>query len=326
MTFDQIRPVTWVIGAGGLLGRSLVSDLRSRDDQEVVTMPIPWSDPDAAASALQAGTDQLFSLCAGRPWRVAWCAGAGVTGTPAVVFEQETATFAGYLDQLQVAADGNGQGSVFLASSAGGVYAGSGQAPFSENDVAGAISPYGAAKLACEQLVVSFAANTGVPVLIGRIANLYGPGQNLSKPQGLISHICRSHITGQPISVYVSLDTVRDYLYVGDCASMIGDGLARLSRQPRSNVTLKIFASGQGVTIGALLGECRHIFKRTPRVVLGTSPNAKFQVRDLRLRSRVWPDLDRRTLTPLSVGIAATVADMRRAMQERGPDWSARSS
>ncbi len=319
------RPVTWVIGAGGLLGRSLMAELATRADQGLFTVPVPWGNPERAAGALSAGIDRLMAVADGRPWRIAWCAGAGVTGTPASVFEQETATFSRFLHRLQtVAADAPRNGSLFLASSAGGVYSGSGQAPFSEHDVAGAISPYGSAKLACEQLAITFAAESGVRLLIGRIANLYGPGQNLSKPQGLVSHICRSHITGQPISVYVSLDTVRDYLYVGDCAQMIADGLDRLGNRPAAEVTLKILASGQGVTIGALLGECRRIFKRAPRVVLGASPNAKFQVRDLRLRSRVWPELDRRTLTPLAVGIAATVADMRRAMQERGHDWSVR--
>lgn len=43
-----------------------------------------------------------------------------------------------------------------------------------------------------EQAAADFANATGKPVLVGRIAKLYGPRQNLSKPQGLISHICRT--------------------------------------------------------------------------------------------------------------------------------------
>jgi UDP-glucose 4-epimerase len=39
------------------------------------------------------------------------------------------------------------------------------------------------------------------------------------------------------------------------------------------------------------------------------------QARDLSLRSRVWPELDRRTLTPLPAGIAATAADLQRKLQ-----------
>jgi UDP-glucose 4-epimerase len=152
-------------------------------------------------------------------------------------------------------------------------------------------------------------------VLIGRIANLYGPGQNLTKPQGLISHLCRSQLTGQPISVYVSLDTLRDYIYVDDAAALVIDGLDRLAVVQPADPVIKILASQQGVTIGALIAESRRLFKRAPRVVLGSSPFAKFQVRDLRLRSVVWPELDRRSLTPLGVGIKATAADLLRGVQ-----------
>jgi len=39
------------------------------------------------------------------------------------------------------------------------------------------------------------------------------------------------------------------------------------------------------------------------------------QARDLSLRSRVWPELDHRLLTPLPVGISATAADLQRRLQ-----------
>ncbi|MEP6981067.1 MAG: hypothetical protein ABJA16_09930, partial [Nakamurella sp.] len=113
----------------------------------------------------------------------------------------------------------------------------------------------------------------------------------------------------------VPLDTTRDYLYVDDCAAMICDGLDRLGRERPTAPVIKVLASQQGVTIGTLLAEMRRLFKRAPRVVLGSSPFAKFQVRDLRLRSVVWPELDRRSLTPLGVGIRATASDLLRATQ-----------
>ena len=60
---------------------------------------------------------------------------------------------------------------------------------------------------------------------------------------------------------------------------------------------------------------CRQVFKRSPRLVLGTSVNARYQVKDLRLRSVIWPELDHRALTPLPAGIAATAAGIRRMVQ-----------
>ena len=125
------------------------------------------------------------------------------------------------------------------------------------------------------------------------------------------------------MSIYVSLDTLRDYFFAPDCAELIVEALARL-REERSAtqpvavtglVTTKILASQRAITIGAVIGEMRRIFKRSPRVVLGASPVSALQAKDLSLRSRVWPDLDRRTLTPLPVGIAATAADLQRKLQ-----------
>jgi len=80
-------------------------------------------------------------------------------------------------------------------------------------------------------------------------------------------------------------------------------------------VVTKILASQRAITIGAVLGEMRRIFKSSPRIVLGASAVSAMQARDLSLRSRVWPELDRRTLTPLPAGIAATAADLRQKLQ-----------
>jgi len=180
------------------------------------------------------------------------------------------------------------------------------------------LAPYGRAKLDGEALVVSWSRRTGMPSLIGRIANLYGPGQNLGKAQGLISQICRAHLTGQPLSIYVSLDTLRDYLFAPDCARLIVAGLARLRQDALSTqplVVTKILASQRAITIGAVLGEMRRIFKSPPHIVLGASAVSAMQARDLSLRSRVWPELDHVSLTPFPVGMAKTSADLLRRLQ-----------
>ncbi len=211
-------------------------------------------------------------------------------------------------------------GAVFVASSVGGVYAGAHDAPYTELHEPAPTSAYGRAKLAGEQVAHDFAAATGVPVVIGRITNLYGPGQDLRKPQGLISHLCRAHLTRTPISIYVSLDTIRDYLYVDDCADLIVDALAGAAAFAAADgrAVVKILGAHQGVTIGTLLGEFRRVFKRTPWVLLGTSPNARYQAGDLRIRSVVWPELDRRPMTSLPAGMAATAEDLFRMVKGAG--------
>jgi UDP-glucose 4-epimerase len=313
---------TWVIGAGGLLGSALAAQLRRRGRPVTTTPLVPWHDPVAATSRLQDGVRALAER-ADRPYRVAWCAGAGVTGTSERALADEVEVFTRFLDEVATLAPGTVD-AFFFASSAGGLYAGSPEPPFTEAHPVVPLSAYGHAKRAAEEVVARFAESTGVPTVIGRIANLYGAGQNLHKPQGIISHLCRGHLTAQPVSIYVSLDTLRDYLFVDDCAAMVADSLDHVARPAQMfggepTATVKIFASQQATTIAALLGECRRVFKRAPLVVLGSSPTARYQPRDLRLRSTVWTPLDQRSLTPLPAGIRATSTGLLRSMQTSRP-------
>ncbi len=310
-------PLTWVIGGGGLLGRSLETELRQSTSLWHPAEPIPWWAPGAGARELRQCAGEFLLAAGGRPWTVAWCAGAGVTGSSAAALRLELEALGETLDALAAAPRGAG-GAFFFASSAGGVYAGVSAPPYDESSPVRPLAPYGQAKLDGEALVASWSRRTGMPSLIGRIANLYGPGQNLGKAQGLISQICRTHLTGQPLSIYVSLDTLRDYLFAPDCARLIVAGLARLRQDDSSAQTLvvtKILASQRAITIGAVLGEMRRIFKTSPHIVLGASPVSAMQARDLSLRSRVWPELDRVSLTPFPVGVATTSADLLRRLQ-----------
>ena len=82
------------------------------------------------------------------PWRLFWCAGAGVVATSAEALAEETAVAAGFAARLaELLADDPAlarRGTLFLASSAGGVYAGSpARHPFDEDSPVGAIAPYG---------------------------------------------------------------------------------------------------------------------------------------------------------------------------------------
>jgi UDP-glucose 4-epimerase len=323
----SLPPLTWVVGRGGLLGQAVEAAMGDATRQMGPgghlwrpPEPIAWSAPGAGAEELRQQAGQFLRAAGDRPWSVAWCAGAGVMGTSADALRLELAALRATLDALAVAPCAR-DGSFFFASSAGGVYAGVGAPPYDESSPVRPLAPYGQAKLDAEALVEAWSHRTGTPSLIGRIANLYGPGQNLTKAQGLISQICRSHLTGQPLSIYVSLDTLRDYLFAPDCAGLIVEGLARL-RQEQSGaaptvvtVVTKILASQRAITIGAVLGEMRRILKSSPRIVLGASAVSAVQARDLSLRSRVWPELDRRGLTPFPVGVANTAADLLRRLQ-----------
>jgi len=309
----------WIVGRSGMLGSAIARRVALHDGWiDTAAPPLPWrSGPDAVRSAALEAASALCGEGGRGPWAIIWVGGAAVTSSGEAQADAEFALLSAALDGIaEATARDAAHGAFFLASSAGGVYAGSADPPFTESTTPVPVSPYGRLKLRSEELVRSVMGELGVPVLVGRIANLYGPGQRLDKMQGLVSHLALARLTASPASVFVPLDTLRDYLYVDDAAELVLAGLHRL-RSADGHVT-KIFASGKGTSIAELLGQMKAISKARPRVVLGTSPSARHQALDLRFRSTVWPDLDRRNPTSLPEGIDRTLRDI--AARLREPD------
>jgi UDP-glucose 4-epimerase len=304
---DHPTPRTLVIGGGGLLGSAVVRELARRGRPSAVAQ-VDW-DGDSVADL----TAALDDFAGPGPWRIAWCAGAGVTATAAERFAREEVAFDAFCAALTAhCRDGSlrpTDGAVFLASSAGALYAGIAGAPFTETSPTRPLGAYGLSKQALEARLTQLSEDAAVATIAGRITNLYGPGQNLDKPQGLVSHLCRVHVTGAPLGIYVPLDTLRDYLFVEDAAGLVLDVLERAAVEP-GRPRVKIIASHASVSVGALLMQAQRVFRRPIRVLHGASSQAAQQARDLRVRSTVWPELDRRSLRTLPAGIAATAADV----------------
>lgn len=309
-------PLSWVVGGGGLLGRHVRAALAQRGlPVHRTSAPVPWRDERAAAAALAREAERFLgaAAAAGAPWRIVWCAGAGVVATPAEALARETALGRRVSEGLSVLLSGDpglaAAGAVFVASSAGGIYSASpAPPPYHEDSPTGCLAAYGREKLAQEALWEDVARTTGVDLLVGRFSNLYGPGQRLSKRQGLVSAVGQAALTRQPVSLYVPLDTVRDYLFAADAGRMTADALARLEAERAAGaghrVIVKIFASEVETTVASVLGAWRQSLRRPLRVALASNPAAALQPRVLSFRSRVWPDLrGRPTLLPLGVEV-----------------------
>jgi UDP-glucose 4-epimerase len=314
------RPLAWVVGSGGLVGRHVVAELLSTG-HEVLTTAVPWHDEEASTGALVAEVARFALARAGREWVFAWCAGAGVVATGEEALATEVRVFERVTAAL--AASGHDEvdhdaGVVFLASSAGGLYAGSLPAPFDELTTPAPLVAYGRAKLAMEAAVRALVADTGGRAVLGRLSNVYGPGQTLGKPQGLLSQLCLADATGRPLPVYVSMDTIRDYLYAGDAARMILRSIALVRAEPAGAVVTKVLASGRPVTVGYLVSEARRVFHRPLRTIPVGGSGAG-QVLDLRLESRIWPEVDALAATPLAAGLSQTSADVRARVVSGGP-------
>lgn len=300
-------PATLVVGAGGLLGQAVVRQLASTGTP-VSAARVRWTDGLLAVEDVVREVSAHVHGAGNGPWAIIWCAGAGVTSTGRGSLLAELSVVDAFVAHLgTLPGQAKSRGTVFFASSAGGVYAGGDEPPFSEASPTAPLAAYGEAKLEAESRMAALASH-GYRVILGRISNIYGPGQNLAKPQGLISQLCLSHHRATPLGIYVSLDTLRDYLYVDDCASLVTDTVVRIQREPAGTSVVKILASHSSVSIAGLLGHLRMVHKKRPQVILAASPYARQQARDLRFRSEVWPELSQRSLTPIVVGIAATSA------------------
>jgi UDP-glucose 4-epimerase len=317
---DQL---SWVVGRGGLLGHNVERALASTGRVWHPPESFDWSDPRKLMPQISAACADFARQAGTSRWQLAWCAGAGVIGSSSRDLQRETEIFRHLLDAVAatIGAGGVGSGVLFLTSSAGGVYAGSKGSPYSERSSEQPLTPYGWNKLEQEGIARLWSADHKVPVLIGRIANLYGPGQNLGKEQGLITQVCRRLLAREPFTLYVPLDTIRDYLYAPDCGALVADGLVRLRQEASEGVgvpvVMKIFASQQPNSVSTVLAEIRRVIKRPARVILAGSPRARHQASDLRMTSVVWPELDRRPLTALGVGVHQVVLDLLATM-ERG--------
>lgn len=298
-----MRSATWIVGRGGLLG-SAMSRAAAADQVHVA---LSWQRPELAAQ-FQRGAQALASMVrrGQTRWEVCWCAGSGVVGSDQRLLAGETLALRQLLEALLAEPElRRCPGTFGLSSSAGGVYAGCGELRISEATPTRAISDYGSAKLEQERLLREMSARfEAMATLTARFSNLYGPEQRLDKPQGLISHMARAVVAGQPVRIYVPLDTMRDYLFADDAASMFRAGLERLRGAREPLHVEKIYASERDTSIASLLGIFRQVAKRRLLVVSGLHATSAQQPRRLSFRSRVWPDDRSLSRTDLLAGIA----------------------
>jgi dTDP-glucose 4,6-dehydratase len=82
-------------------------------------------------------------------------------------------------------------------------------------------SPYAGSKLAAENLALSYFHAYGLPVVITRPFNTYGPYQKSNMEGGVVSIFIKSLLEGKILNVFGDGTQTRDLLYVEDCAEFI---------------------------------------------------------------------------------------------------------
>src|SRR4030095_13931464 len=265
-----------------LLGSHVELALKRQEGWELFnSAPFPWNDAAQLRARIDATVASYNKAAAGHgKGAVLWCAGSSVVGASAAALAAETEAFDYFLSRLR----GTAVGRFFLASSAGGIWGGSSDQPITEDSPPRPISLYGVAQLDKEAALARWAERSpGTSTLVGRLSNLYGPGQDLAKPQGLVSHLTRSLLRGQPAHVFVPLDTIRDYLYVGDAAEAVVRAMEHLGGGAPRPIPAS-FSSERATTVGELIGAFRRMAKRPLKVVTGLHATAPQQPPRLQFR------------------------------------------
>jgi UDP-glucose 4-epimerase len=319
--------LTWIVGRGGLLGSALS---RAMGDQ-FIGLPVPWGDHDAGVGVLYADLERFIRAAGGGDWSVVWAAGSGVVGSTADKLAAETRILSHFVTRMRDSRP-VGRGAFFLSSSAGGVYAGSTGPPFNELTTPRPLSPYGETKLGQEE-ILRVTLDGCVPLVVGRFSNLAGPGQNLMKPQGLLSQLCRAVVTRQSLNVFVPMETLRDYLDVDDAAAMVRILVQNAVYNQPSTSVLRIISSQRPVSVCTVLRTVQQVAHRSVRIALGASPSSRYQVRDLRLCTHFPHEFQGVALTPFPVTVKRVYddalrqqANVRLRRQSRYPETAPRTA
>lgn len=82
-------------------------------------------------------------------------------------------------------------------------------------------SPYAAAKLAGEAFTLSYHHAYGLPTVVIRPFNTYGPFQKTNGEGGVVAIFIEKSLKNEPLQIYGNGTQTRDLLYVEDCVDFI---------------------------------------------------------------------------------------------------------
>jgi len=206
----------------------------------------------------------------------------------------------GTLAVLQ-AARAHGAQVIFASSSA--VYGASPTLPKSETLPCAPVSPYGASKLAAESAVLAYQHSYGLPCLVFRFFNVYGPLQSPAHPYAaVVPAFVSAVLDGRPVVVHGDGEQVRDFVSVDSVVSVIADAIGRRFAHPDA-INL---AFGTRTSIADLLRKIEAVCDRSATVV--HEPPRSGDVRrsqaDARLLQQLFPDA---LCQPLEDGLRKTV-------------------
>jgi UDP-glucose 4-epimerase len=82
-------------------------------------------------------------------------------------------------------------------------------------------SPYAGAKIAAENMALSYYYAYGLPVVVIRPFNTYGPFQKTGGEGGVVAIFIKNKLSGKDLNIYGEGTQTRDLLFVEDCARFV---------------------------------------------------------------------------------------------------------
>jgi UDP-glucose 4-epimerase len=288
--------LTFLLLGGGLVGSGFRSVLERRG-LDVHRITPRWGSPDQLAGDVEAAVTALLPDD-GRA-TVVWAAGVGHVGaTPTQMLAENVGLSAlcGAVSALQPAR--REQVRVLFASSAGALFAGCGAREVDEDTEPQPASAYGEQKLAQEEALRATAERTGCRVVVCRISNGYGLAGGRLAARGLVSSAVRATRLRQPLTVYVSQDTRRDYIYNED----IAEQALRLLQAAPPGLSRALVRDGTGRTVSEVLSLVGRVSGRRVPATYAERPETRLQPRVLRFAPPLRSD-DAARRTPMETAV-----------------------
>jgi len=310
---DLVSRAFLIVGHG-LVGSSLFAELQADRTARVETLKyVRWSSLPDAQRAISESVHRFLLSHDELERVIIWTAGISTPRSSLDLVKADQELLRGLLQTCHTTqmSTGHLRGKlkIFFASSAGGVYARSKRPPFSELSEPEPDSFYGESKLKCELEVASLTHEIGASCVIGRLSTVYGVGQNLAKPQGILSHLVASSARRQSTTIYASLDTIRNYIYSADAARLIAHHI----RESDETIRIANICSPFHSSLGSVIETVRNVSGFRTILTVSRNLTGSREPRDLRIRSRHQVEVQSVCRTNLPEGVHKLLqAELRR--------------
>ena len=124
---------------------------------------------------------------------------------------------------------------VLFASTGGAIYGEPDYVPQDEQHPLRPLSPYGITKLCTERYLYFYEQQYGIPYVVLRYGNIYGPRQNPHGEAGVVAIFTERLLDGRQPVIFGDGKQTRDYVYVGD---VVRANLAALAHEGSATVNI----------------------------------------------------------------------------------------